>query len=180
MCLLIVRTFLWRLFFHLNWKVGWTKWFSVFFFWFYFAANLLIFIAVLLCNHSISGLLRSLALIVKIFQHLKNFLITFHWCLWRGVQWFVVDDLTRCLCMLSYSLVFCAVSKYLFLSKLKVTSKKSFSIKFVVISKLESILLKMFMIFFRFLSVCWVIDITKDKPIVSVQTYLILFQGALQ
>ena len=180
MWLLIVKTFLWRLFLHLNWKVGWTKWFSVFFSWFYVAANLVVCIAVLLCNHSISVVIRSLALIDKIFQHLKNFLITFHWCLWRGVQWFVVDDLTRCLCILSYSLVFCTVSKYFFLSKLKVTSKKSYSIKFIVISKLQSILLKIFIIFCRFLSLCWVIDIAKDKPIVSVQTYLILFQGAFQ
>ena len=67
------------LFLHLNWKVGWTKWFSLFFFWFCFVANLVICIAVSLCNHIFPVLLRNLVLIVQIFQHLKNFWITFHW-----------------------------------------------------------------------------------------------------
>ena len=63
----IAKTFLTRLFLHLNWKVGWTKWFSMFFFSRYFATNLFGCIAVLLCNHIFSVLLHNMALIVQIF-----------------------------------------------------------------------------------------------------------------
>ena len=60
-CLLIAKTFLLRLFLRLNWKVGWTTWFSRFFIWCYFAANLDVCIAALLCHHIFSVLLRNLA-----------------------------------------------------------------------------------------------------------------------
>ena len=84
-CLLIAKTFLSRLFLHLNWKVGWTKWFCVFFFWCYFTVYLVVCIAVLLCNYIFLVLLHNLVLIVQIFQHLKNFWITFHWWFEWGV-----------------------------------------------------------------------------------------------
>ena len=54
MCLLIAETFLPPLFLQTNWKVGWTKWFSVFFCLCYFAANFVVFIPGLLqfvCYH---------------------------------------------------------------------------------------------------------------------------------
>ena len=65
-------------FLRLTWKVGWTKWFSVFFFWCYFAANLVVCIAVLLCNPIFSVLPQNPVLIVQIFQRLKNFWISCH------------------------------------------------------------------------------------------------------
>ena len=79
MCLLIAKRLLPRLFLHLNWKVYGTKWFSLFFLCCYFAANLIVCIAVLGYNHIFSILFRNLNLIVQIYEHLKNFWITFHW-----------------------------------------------------------------------------------------------------
>ena len=81
LCLLIAKIFLPRLLFRLNCKVGWNKWFSVFFFWCDFAVNLFVCIAILLCNHIFSVLLHNLVLIVYIFQYLKNVCTTFNWCL---------------------------------------------------------------------------------------------------
>ena len=61
--------------------------------------------------------------------------------------------------MLSYHLPFCMVGQ-VFNSKLKVTFKKSTFVKFVVISILNLILLKIIM-FFSVLSVSWVLTLRR-------------------
>ena len=116
-CLLIAKTFLPCLFLHLSWRAGWTKWFSLFFFWCYFAANLIVCIVVLLCNKNFSMLLWKLVLIVQIFLHLNNFWMTFHWWFEQGVWWFLVDNLIRCWCMSSCHLFFWTAGKYFFLNQ---------------------------------------------------------------
>lgn len=69
MGLLIPKIFLLHLFLHLNPKVGWTKWFWVFLFSSYIAANMVLCIPVWLCKDSFSLPLHNVILIAQENNH---------------------------------------------------------------------------------------------------------------
>ena len=110
------------------------------FFCYYFPANLISCIAVLVCNHIFSVLLEQ-------FLDNLSLVVCVRFLMICG-EWF--DEL-----LIYVTLSFVFFIPPVFFSKLKVTSKKSSSVKFAAISILMLILLKNTYIFYRILSVYW-------------------------